>query len=279
MTELAHLVANIIHSRKPNFSPKFGIILGSGLGAVAAQLTETEVFAYKDLPGFPTSAIEGQKPQLTLGKLQQMPVVCLQGRAHFYEGAESNQILTYVRTLKLLGCDTVIITGAVGSLRTELQPGQIVILKDHINLSGKNPLAGTNDASFGVRFPDMGDVYDREWRQRLEKIGHDLSMPLMEGIYISVLGPSFETPSEIRVFRDIGADVVGMSVVPEVIAARHCGLKVIGLTVVTNLAAGLVNKPQSHEETLMLAEHSSGQLVRLLNSFMSSLIYATGKVE
>ncbi len=270
MTELAHLAANIIRSHKSDFCPKFGIVLGSGLGALASQLTETETFAYKDLPGFPSSTIEGQKPQLTLGKLQQVPVVCLQGRAHYYEGVESIQILTYIRTLKLLGCHTVIITGAVGSLHTEIKPGQIVILKDHINFLGKNPLAGTNDASFGVRFPDMGDVYDRDWRQRLEKVGHDLSMSLMEGIYISVLGPSFETPSEIRVFRNMGADVIGMSVVPEVIAARHCGLKVIGLTVVTNLTAGLVNTPQSHEETLMLAEHSSGQVVRLLSAFMSS---------
>ena len=270
MAETARRAEKIIRERAPHCAPQFGIILGSGLSLLAEQITDKIVFPYQDLPGFPVRLIEGQQAQLTLGRINQVPVVCLQGRAHFYEGCDPYQILTYVRTLKLLGCHTVIITGAVGSLRAEIQPGQLILLRDHINFQGKNPLVGENDETFGPRFPDMSEAYDRQWRQQLGKVGHDLSMPLMEGIYISVLGPMFETPAEIRVFRELGADVVGMSVVPEVIVARHCGLRVIGLAVVTNLAAGLTTAPQSHEETLLTARNSSLQMIRLLNAFMGS---------
>lgn len=267
MTELARIAAKTIRDHV-SVQPEFGIILGSGLGALAQQMTSSQVFAYRDLAGFPCTTIEGQQSQLTLGYMQQAPVVCLQGRSHYYEGCDSQQILTYVRTLKLLGCHTVIITGAVGSLHAEVKPGQLVLLRDHINFQGRNPLAGANDVEFGPRFPDMSEPYDRQWRQQLEKVGHDLSLPLMEGIYISVLGPCFETPSEIRLFRTWGADVIGMSVVPEVIVARHCGLRVIGLAVVTNLAAGLTAAPQSHEETLYTAEHATAKMVRLIQAFM-----------
>ncbi len=269
MTQAARLAAKTIHSSMPDCAPEFGIILGSGLGALTQQLTESRIFPYQDLAGFPTGLIEGQQAELAVGRLNQTPVACLQGRAHYYEGRDSSQILTYVRTLKLLGCHTVIITGAVGSLRAEINPGQLVLLKDHINFQGINPLVGVNDPEFGVRFPDMSDVYDRSWRQQIAKVGHDLSIPLMESVYISVLGPSFETPSEIRMFREFGADVIGMSVVPEVIAARHCGLRVIGLGVVTNLASGLSTTPQSHEETLLTARQSTGNMVRLIQGFMS----------
>jgi xanthosine phosphorylase len=271
MTELARFAVKVIHDRLPHVAPRFGIVLGSGLGALAEEMQDRVVFPYSDLPGFPTRVIEGQQAQLTVGRIHQIPVVCLQGRAHFYEGCESSEILTYIRALKLLGCESVIITGAVGSLRAEIQPGQLILLKDHINFQGRNPLAGVNDSEFGPRFPEMLDAYDRNWRQHLEKVGYDLSMPLMEGVYISVLGPSFETPAEIRCFREWGADVVGMSVVPDVIAARHCGLRVVGLTVVTNLAAGLSTIPPSHEETLRTAEKAAYQMISLIRSFMSTL--------
>lgn len=271
MTEAARISAKTIQDRIPNSSPKLGIILGSGLGALAERMSERTVIPYQELAGFPQRPIEGQQTQLVLGKMNQIPVVCLQGRAHYYEGCDSNHILTYVRTLKLLGCETVIITGAVGSLRSEIKPGQLVLLRDHINFQGRNPLAGVNDSQFGPRFPDMSEAYDRQWRQQLEKVGHDLSVSLMEGVYISVLGPNFETPAEIRMFREFGADVIGMSVVPEVIAARHCGLRVIGLAVVTNLAAGLTTTPQSHEETLLTAEQSTNQMIRLIQAFMASV--------
>lgn len=271
MTELARFAVKVIHERVPHFNPKFGIILGSGLGALATEMQDRVVFPYTELPGFPTRAIEGQQAQLTVGRIHQVPVICLQGRAHYYEGCDSSEILTYIRTLKLLGCDSVIITGAAGSLRAEIQPGQLVLLKDHINFQGRNPLAGLNDNEFGPRFPEMLDAYDRHWSQYLAKVGGNLSIPLMEGVYISVLGPSFETPAEIRCFRNMGADVVGMSVVPDVIAARHCGLRVIGLAVVTNLAAGLSNIPPSHAETLRTAEQAAHQMISLLRSFMSQI--------
>jgi purine-nucleoside phosphorylase len=268
MTESAHRAAKKIAERLKGRTPEFGIILGSGLSVLADQMSAATVFSYSELPDFPVQSIEGQKPRLCVGDISGVLTVCLQGRGHYYEGCDSNTILTYVRTLKLLGCHTIIVTGAVGSLRAEIQPGQLILLKDHVNWQGRNPLAGVNDPAFGPRFPDMSEAYDREWRRELEKVGHDLSLPLMEGIYISVLGPSFETPAEIRLFREWGADVIGMSVVPEVIAARHCGLRVIGLTVVTNLAAGLTTTPQSHEETLLTAEQSTGQMIRLIQAFL-----------
>jgi xanthosine phosphorylase len=270
MTESANAAAKMILHRAADFKPQFGIILGSGLSALATQMLDSVIFPYAELPGFPNRVIEGQCAQLSVGRLNQAPVVCLQGRAHYYEGCDSNHILTYIRTLKLLGCHTVIITGAVGSLRAEIQPGQLILLKDHINFQGRNPLEGINAAQFGQRFPDMSEAYDRQWRQQLAKVGHDLSLSLMEGIYISVLGPSFETPAEIRLFREFGADVIGMSVVPEVIAARHCGLRVIGLTIVTNIAAGLTTSLQSHEETLSTAEQATAKLVHLLQTFLES---------
>jgi len=270
MTESARLAAKIIQDRI-RLKPQFGLILGSGLGALANQLTDSQVFDYPELPGFPPSSIKGQQAQLAVGGIEEVPVVCLQGRAHYYEGSDSNQILTYVRTLKLLGCHTVIITGAVGSLHAEVKPGQLILLKDHINWQGRNPLVGVNDPEFGPRFPDMSEAYDRQWRQQMAKVGHDLLLPLMEGIYLSVLGPGFETPAEVRLFREFGADVVAMSVVPEVIAARHCGLRVIGLVVVTNLAAGLTTIPQSHEETLQTAQRSTDQMISLIRAFMLSV--------
>lgn len=268
MTQGARDATKIIHQRIVSCRPKFGVILGSGLSGFGDYVENKTVFSYQELPGFPLRQVEGHAGQLTVGTIGSVAVACMQGRAHFYEGAEAENILTYVRALKLLGCHTIIITGAVGSLRPEIQPGQIVLLSDHINFQGRNPLVGLNDESFGTRFPDMNEPYDKELRQKMEKIGHDLSIPLVEGVYISVLGPSFETPAEIRAFRVLGADVIGMSVVPEVIAARHCGLRVLGLAVVTNLAAGLASQPQSHEETVSVAEKSALQIVQLIKNFI-----------
>jgi xanthosine phosphorylase len=270
MTETAYKAAEAVSKIVPDFKPAFGIILGSGLGELLQQIAQAKTISFQDLPGFPVNLIEGQKPELTAGFLQQVPVICLGGRAHYYEGCDSNHILTYIRTLKLLGCHTVIITGAVGSLRSEIKPGQLVLLRDHINFQGRNPLAGRNDPQFGERFPDMTEAYDKAWRLQIEKVAHDLSLSVMEGVYISVLGPSFETPAEIRLFREFGADVIGMSVVPEVIAARHCGLRVIGMTIVTNFTAGLTTVPQSHEETLITARQSTLQMIQLLQGFMAT---------
>lgn len=270
MTEAARKAAQIIKQKTGGCLPEFGIILGSGLGALAEQIEHRHVFPYQDLPGFPICHVEGHKGELSIGWLNKKPVVCLQGRGHLYEGCNTEQICTYVRTLKLLGCHSVIITGAVGSLWPEIRPGQLILLSNHLNFQGVNPLVGINDPEFGPRFPDMSEVYDKPFRRQMEKIGHDLSIPLAEGIYISVLGPSFETSAEIHAFRILGADVIGMSVVPEVIVARHCGLKVIGLTVVVNLAAGLTNVPLSHEETIFMAQQSSHKMIQLIKSFIAS---------
>lgn len=267
MTEFAKQACRIIQGKRPSFVPKLGIILGSGLGNFVEQLENITEFDFRDLPGFPICHVAGHKGKLILGTYQGVPIVCLQGRGHFYEGATADKILTYVRTLKLLGCETVVITGAAGALHLEIEPGQLVLLKDHINFQGINPLAGVNDPDFGLRFFDMSEAYNKNLRQKIQRLALDLSISLMEGIYFAVLGPNFETPAEIRAFRTLGGDVIGMSVVPEVLAARHCGLQVLGLVVVTNLAAGLVQEKLSHEETLAVASEST-DMMKLLNAFV-----------
>ncbi len=267
MTESARKAYQIIKEAKPSFFPKLGIILGSGLGDFADQMENVAHFDFQDLPGFPLVKVPGHKGKLVLGTLQGVPLVCLQGRGHFYEGATSNEILTYVRTLKLLGCETLIITGAAGSLHLEMKPGQLVLIKDHINFQGINPLAGPNDYAFGDRFFDMSEAYSKVLRQKTQLIALDQSIAVMEGVYFGVLGPCFETPAEVRAFRALGGDVIGMSVVPEALAARHCGLKILGLIVVTNLASGLIQESLSHEETLAMAKKST-DMVRLLKGFV-----------
>ncbi len=268
MTESAKQACRVIQEKRKLFVPKLGMILGSGLGDFVKQLENITEFDFRDLPGFPVCHVAGHKGKLILGAYQGVPIVCLQGRGHFYEGSTANKILTYVRTLKLLGCETVVITGAAGALHLEIKPGQLVLLKDHINFQGLNPLAGADSPDFGPRFFDMSEAYNKNLRQKMQHIALDLSISLMEGIYFAVLGPNFETPAEIRAFRTLGGDVIGMSVVPEVLAARHCGLQVLGLVVVTNLAAGLVQSTLSHEETLAVAGESA-DMMKLLHTFVA----------
>ena len=208
-----------------------------------------------------------------LGRLAGAPVACLQGRVHLYEGVPAGAVNVLPRTLKALGCEILILTNAAGSLRPEIEPGAIALIEDHINLLGQNPLAGPNDAMIGPRFPDMTEVYDRDLRARARAVAARLRIPLCAGVYLATLGPSFETPAEIRAFRALGAELVGMSTVPEAISARHCGLKVLGFSIVTNLAAGLAEGPLSHEETLARAAKAAERLRRLLEGLLKELTY------
>ena len=206
-----------------------------------------------------------------LGRLGGVEVACLQGRVHLYEGVPAAAVNILPRTLKTLGCDTLILTNAAGSLRSGIEPGSIALIEDHINLLGHNPLVGPNDAMLGPRFPDMSEVYDRGLRTLEQEVAAQLGITLRSGVYLATLGPSFETPAEIRAFRALGADLVGMSTVPEAISARHCGLKVIGFSIVTNLAAGLADHALSHEETLAMAVQAADRLQRLLSGLLEEI--------
>lgn len=261
--------ARAIQARKPNFTPKIGIILGSGLGALADQIEEALYIPYDELPDFGSSTVEGHDGYLVLGYLRGVPVACLKGRRHFYEGISNPMVQTLVRTLKLLGCDILLATNAAGSLNREAGPGSLMLITDHINFSFNNPLVGKNDDEFGPRFIGMEDAYDPELGAKMLTTANEHGITLHQGVYLSVLGPSFETPAEIRAFKILGADAVGMSTVPEVIVARHCGLHCVAISAITNLASGMSDGKLSHDETLHFADKASGDLIKLVENFVA----------
>jgi xanthosine phosphorylase len=263
----------VIRARAPGFLPRVALILGSGLSGIADALEDAIAIDYAELSGFPPASVEGHAGRLVLGRLAGVRLACLQGRVHLYEGVPAAALAVLPRTLKALGCELLILTNASGALRPELAPGSVVLIEDHINLLGQNPLAGVNDPAIGPRFPDMSEVYDRALRDRLRKVARRVGVPLPSGVYLATLGPCFETPAEIRAFRALGADLVGMSTVPEAISARHCGLKVLGLSIVTNLAAGLAAAPLNHAETLAQAAGAAATLERLLTGLLEELAH------
>src|SRR3990167_727300 len=262
---------NDIRKYAPHFLPKVGIILGSGLGSIAEQLTNPVTIPYQAIPGLHSGGILGHASLLVMGHLQDVPVVCLKGRLHLYEGIGYESIRTLVRIVKSLGAGTLIVTGAAGSLRTEVGAGDIMMINDHLNFQPSNPLVGPNDESVGPRFVSLENAYDAGLRDIMLKVAARLGFKLPEGVYISLLGPSFETPAEIRAYRTLGADAVGMSIVPEVILARHSGLRVIGLAAITNLAVGLSNERVTHEGTLHYGEISARKLTKLIPEFIKEL--------
>jgi xanthosine phosphorylase len=263
--------ADVIRARKPGFEPRVAMILGSGLGVLAEQMTDAVSISYADLPGFPISTVHGHAGELVLGTLAGVPVVCMKGRGHFYEGYGAQVMTSAVRTFKLLGCEMLLVTNAAGSLRAEVDAGSVVVLTDHINLLPGSPMAGPNDDRFGPRFFSMANAYDADLRNLVKETAAAKSITLHEGVYLAAPGPNFETAAEIRAFKTLGADVVGMSVVPEVISARHCGLKVVGVSAITNLAEGLTPFPLSHEQTLKYAAVAAKDLVALIHSFVERL--------
>ena len=263
--------ADVIRARKPGFTPRVALILGSGLGVLAEQMADAVAISYAELPGFPISTVHGHAGELVLGTLAGVPVACMKGRGHFYEGYGPGVMTSAIRTLKLIGCELLFVTNAAGSLRPEVDAGGLVALTDHINLLPGSPMAGPNDDRFGPRFFSMANAYDAETRELVKAVAVEKGITLHEGVYLSAAGPHFETAAEIRAFRNLGADVVGMSVVPEVIAARHCGLKVAGVSAITNLAEGLSPFPLSHEQTLKYAAVAAKDLVMLIHSFIERL--------
>ncbi len=262
-----NVAAAVLAERAPGFTPRLGIVLGSGLGGLAATLDDPIEIPYAELPGFPEPGIAGHVGQLVLGLLGGLPVACLRGRRHVYEGGDPAAMRNPVRALHALGVVTLLVTNAAGSLRADVGPGRLMAISDHINLLGCNPLTGPNDDAVGPRFPSLRDAYDPELRDRLHAAAGALGIDLAEGVYLATAGPSFETPAEIRAFRTLGADAVGMSTVPEVILARHCGLRVVAISAITNLAEGMGGEPISHEQTLRNAALAAGDLVRLVTRF------------
>lgn len=277
MTATMAEVMEVVNRYVPKgFAPKLGIILGSGMSSLAEQITNPVSIPYQAIPGLQTGSISGHASLLVVGNINDVPVVCMRGRLHLYEGIGYQSIRTLVQIVRRLGASSILLTCAVGSLNPDVVPGDLMMINDHINFHPGNPLVGPNDESVGPRFVSMDDAYDPTLQELMAKSAEKLGYPLASGVYISTLGPSFETPAEIRAFRMWGADAVGMSVVPEVIAARHCGLKVACLAAITNMASGMSEEKISHEGTLHYGEIGARKMSKLIPEFAKEVNNAMG---
>jgi len=263
---------------KARHAPVVGLVLGSGLGAFAEGLSDRVAIPYDRIPHFPVpSGIVGHAGELVLGRVGKTPVVVLSGRVHFYEGRAMSEVVFPARVLARLGVKAVILTNAAGGVRLTFRPGDLMVLTDHINALGGNPLAGANEDALGPRFPDMSAVYDARLRSVLKAEASRLRIPLRQGVYVGLLGPSYETPAEIRMWRKLGADAVGMSTVPEAIALRHAGVRVAGISTITNMAAGILKKPLNHAEVLETTRRVGSRFVRLLEAVVPRIAAAVAK--
>ncbi len=251
--------------------PRIGLVLGSGLGAFGDEFADAARIDYKKIPHFPVSTAVGHAGRLVIGKVGAVAVAAMQGRVHFYEGYSLKDVIFPMRVFARMGVRAVILTNAAGGINREYKQGCLVVIRDHINLQGSNPLIGPNDERFGPRFHDMTQAYWKPYCQAALEEGRRLGIDIYEGVYAALTGPSYETPAEIQFLRTIGADLAGMSTVPEVIAARHMGLRVLGISCVTNMAAGILGQPISHEEVLETGERVKGQFVALLRALIPRL--------
>jgi purine-nucleoside phosphorylase len=264
---LAESAAQLIFSRT-RLRPKIGLVLGSGLGAFADSLTDAARVPYAEIPSFPQSTAIGHAGRMVIGKAGDVPVAAMQGRVHLYEGYSAQDITFPIRVFGRMGVRAVILTNAAGGIDLSYSQGALVLIRDHINLQGTNPLVGGNDDRFGVRFPDMTHAYDEQYRAIAREEAGKLNITLQEGVYAAMLGPSYETPAEIEYLRRIGADLVGMSTVAEVIAARHMAMKVLAISCVTNMAAGILDQPLSHAEVLETGERVKSTFEALLRAVL-----------
>jgi len=252
--------------------PAVGLVLGSGLGAFAERLKNRLAIPYEEIPHFPVpSGVVGHAGELVLGDVDSTPVAVLSGRVHFYEGRPMTDVVFPARALARLGVGAVVLTNAAGGVRRTFKPGDLMLLTDHINAFGTNPLIGPNEDSLGARFPDMSRVYDPGLRKLAKDTARSLRIPLREGVYLGNSGPSYETPAEIRAYRTIGADAVGMSTVPEAIALSHTGVRVLGISTITNMAAGILPKPLDHSEVLATTKKVGDRFVRLLTALVPKI--------
>jgi purine-nucleoside phosphorylase len=263
--ERAEQAARFVFART-ELRPKIALVLGSGLGAFADELTGPVRIPYREIPHYPRTSAEGHAGKLVIGGVGDVPVAAMQGRVHLYEGLSPQEVVFPMRVFARMGIGAVILTNAAGGVSRDLAPGSLVVLRDHINLQGVNPLIGPNDDRLGVRFVDMTEAYCRDYREAALREGKRLDLNIFQGVYAGLIGPSYETPAEIRYLGSIGADVVGMSTIAEVIAARHSRIKVLTISCVTNMAAGITGEVLSHQEVLETGERVKGQFIALLRA-------------
>ena len=269
----AEAAAQFIFSRT-ELRPKIALVLGSGLGPFADEFAEATKIPYAEIPHYPQSTAIGHAGQLVVGDVDGVTVAGMQGRVHLYEGYSVKEVIFPIRVFARMGVKAVILTNAAGGIK--FTQGRLVVISDHINLQGVNPLSGSNDERFGQRFPDMSTAYDKRFREMAVGQGNRLGIGIDEGVYAALAGPSYETPAEIRYLRTIGADLVGMSTVPEVIAARHSDMRVLGISCVTNAAAGILDQPLNHREVLETAARVKGDFVALLKAVLPRIAEAIG---
>ncbi|MFL6335451.1 MAG: purine-nucleoside phosphorylase [Pyrinomonadaceae bacterium] len=268
--ERAEHAARFIHAEAGE-DVRVALVLGSGLGAFADELEDARAIPYSDIPGFARPTVEGHAGRLVIGKAGGATVAAMQGRFHFYEGYTLEEVTFPIRVLGLLGAKSLVLTNAAGGLNNSYEQGALILISDHLNLMGTNPLLGKNDPRFGPRFPDMTEVYDREYQEAAIAEAREMGLELRRGIYAALSGPSYETPAEIRMLRLLGADAVGMSTVPEAIVARQMGLRVLGLSCITNMAAGVLDKPINHEEVIETGERVRETFAELLRRVIPRL--------
>lgn len=254
-----------------NVKPEIGIILGSGLGSLADEMIKATRISYKEIPNFPVSTVKGHEGKLVIGKLEDKNIVAMQGRFHYYEGYSLEEVTFPVRVMKALGVKCLIVTNAAGGVNKEFVPGDLMLIEDHINLAFKNPLIGKNFDELGPRFPDISNAYNNGLINLATKVGIKLDIKLREGTYMWFTGPNYETPAEVRMARFLGADAVGMSTVPEVITAVHSGLKVLGISCITNMAAGILDQPLNHSEVVETSERVKSKFVELVKGIINEV--------
>lgn len=262
--------ANFLKS-KFSQQPEVGLILGSGLGVLGDEIENAVKIPYSNIPNFPVSTVEGHAGQLVFGLLNGVYVLAMQGRFHYYEGYSFDKVTFPVRVMKELGIKQLIVTNAAGGVNESYNPGDLMLISDHINNMGNNPLIGPNDANMGVRFPDMSEAYSKQLRQLAKDIAKKLNLNIQEGVYVGNTGPTYETPAEIRMIRTLGGDAVGMSTVPEVIVARHAGLNVLGISCISNMAAGILDQPLNHEEVIETTEKVKLDFLRYVKAIVAEL--------
>lgn len=256
---------------KMNRKPEIGLILGSGLGILGDHIEQSTIIPYEQIPHFPVSTVEGHAGDLVIGKLSGRDVVLMKGRFHMYEGYSPEITAFPVRVMKALGVSSLVVTNAAGGINEQFTAGNLMLISDHLNLTGKNPLIGPHDGELGVRFPDMSEAYSKRLRAVAKEVAAEKGIELAEGVYAGLLGPSYETPAEIRMLRVLGADAVGMSTVSEVIAARHSGIEVVGISCISNMAAGILDQPLSHEEVMETTDRVKSQFLEFVTSLIAKI--------
>lgn len=271
MMNTAYEQAATFIQQQTTLQPQVGLILGSGLGVLADEIEQAIEIAYEDIPGFPVSTVQGHAGKLVIGALEGKVVIAMKGRFHFYEGYDLDLVTLPVRVMRKLGVQQIIVTNAAGGIDEDFKPGDLMLIENHINFTGQNPLIGANDDELGDRFPDMSTAYDSSLRALAERQALKQGIQIRKGVYVGTTGPSYETPAEIRMFRMMGADAVGMSTVPEVIVAVHAGMKVLGISCISNMAAGILDQPLSHHEVMGTARKVQDQFLALVKSVLSEM--------